>query len=282
MNTMSLNYRVFILAWGLFPAILLGWLISSYYKNFFPPQKSQQELALNEVPKDLPAFQPFKSNGKGALTIWFNNGWKSQLQIGLPQIEKNQLKAAVSVVTSYTDYPGYLNWDEIKALQNKDWEIISQGQTYRCNWDDLNVDQLREEVYGAKRQFLSHGINSEQFASPCGAVDPKLAGVATYYYSSQKIGEEGNNNFPLENVYTLKGRTITSKTTLAEVEDWINQARNNNQWIILTFNQINDDNDGFSISKEKFNQVITKVAASGMDTVLPSQVIAVNKMDGGL
>lgn len=281
MKTISLNGHALIYLWGLLPALLLGWLLFSYYRHFFPAVKAS-ELALNEVPKDLPNFTPFKSQGKGAVTVWFNNGWKSQLNKGLPQLEKNQLKAAVSVVTSYTDYPGYLNWDEVKELQNKGWEIVAQGETYRCDWDDLNVEQLREEVYGAKRKLLAHGISSEQFASPCGAVDAKLANVVTYYYSSQKIGEEGNNNLPLENVYTIKGRTVTSKTTLAEVENWLSQAKASNQWVILTFNQISELDDNFSISPQKFNQVIEVVAKAGMETVVPSQVVAYNKAEGSL
>lgn len=281
MKTISLNYKFLLPLWGILAGVLLAWLIASYSNNFQVLAEVQEEQALNEVPKNLPVFEAYKSRGEGVLTLWFNNGWKSQYSSGLQELEKRKLKAAVSVVTSYTDYPGFLNWDEVKSLQNKGWEIVSQGKTYQCEWKNLNIDELRDNVYGAKRQFFARGIITENFASPCGAVDLSLSSMAAYYYSSQKIGEEGNNNLPLESVYTLKGRTVNSKTTLAEVEQWINQARNNNQWIILTFNQIAEGDEDFSITKEKFSKVIEKVAASGMDVKVPSQIIPSNKAEAG-
>lgn len=277
MKTISLNYRFLLPLWGVLAGALLIWLTASAYKNFPVLAKVSEEEFVNEVPKDLPVFEPFKSSGKGVITLWFNSGWKSQYTLALPEIEKRKLKAAVSVVTSYTDYPGFVNWDEIKSLQNKGWEIVSLGKIYKCEWNDLNIDELRDNVYGSKRQFLSHGIITENFASPCGAVDLSLSNMASYYYSSQKIGEEGSNSLPLESVYTLKSRTVNSKTTLAEVEQWINQARGNNQWVILTFNQITEGDEDFSITKEKFSKVLEKVAASGMDIKVPAEIIPSNK-----
>lgn len=275
-------FKFLIFSWVLLPAAMLSWLISGYIGNAFQASASTQvESALNEVPKALPAFTPFKSEGKGAATIFFSGGWQSQYDYGYQKLNKQGQKAAISVITAHADYPGYINWKEIKTLQDKGWEIISGGKSYNCKWDELTSEQVREEVYGSKRDFYSHGISAEHFSAACGLVDIRLSDKVAYYYKSQKIGEEGNNQLPLENVFLLKGRTLNSKTTLAELESWLNDARTSNQWIIFTFNQISDSDDGFSVSKDKFGTFINKINESGIEIVLPSQVVEYNKKEGG-
>lgn len=274
--------KSYFLIWIFLPMLLVGLLFSAYYKSFFPvqPKVKIDTQEITEIPSSIPVFMPFKSEGNGALTILFNGGWKSQLKNGYGQLNNKKIKASVSAMATYTDYPGYMNFDELKGLQNKGWEILSSGNTYNCNWTSLTTEEVRDEVYGAMRKFLSHGIVTQHFSSPCGLVDLRLSDKVAYYYKSQIVGEEGSNQLPLENTYTLKIRTINSKTTLAELGNWLNQARSNNQWVILNFNQISDSEDGYSISKEKFNQVIDKISASNISVVLPSQVIDYNRKEG--
>lgn len=232
------------------------------------------EAIFYEVPKDGQQERSlFDTQGRGAATILFNNSWASQFKYGYPYLKKNNLKGSTSVITSYLDYPAYFKWDQIKEVSREGWEIVSQTENFVCEWEALNTDQVREEVYGSKHELLSHGVYSKHFASPCGKVDIRLTDRVTYYYSTQIIGEEGTNFIPVKEKYLLKSRTITNRTSLGEMNSWINGAINNNGWIIFTFNQIEEQGDESSITPEKFQEAINLIVSSQIAIVVPSQII---------
>lgn len=276
--------KFLMVGWLVLPLVILilSYVPKEVLGSFFNP--TQQGIDLNElteVPKDiLPSYTPYKNEGKGAVTIWFNNGWKSQYKYGLSILGKKNIKAAVSVITTYTDYPGYMNWNDLQDSQKSGWEIVSQGKTYNCKWDHLASSEVREEVYGSKRELMRHGIRAEHFASACGLVNLRLSDKAAYYYLSQKIGEEGFNQLPLENTYLLKGKTVTDKTSIDEVQGWIKQSKATNSWLILTFNKIEKSNDEYSISPDKFAQIVESITNSDVQFIVPSQIINGERLEG--
>lgn len=274
MNKISafFNTKLYLLGWLIIPLLLL-FQFSSSIMGVLASQPENKAEILNEVPKEaLSKFRLFNVGNSGVATILFNNGWKSQYEYGYSYLNKKDVKGAVSTMTDYIGYPGYFDWNRLQEVQDNGWEIMSSGKNYRCEWDSLNTDQLRDEVYGSRQEFLKHKIYVDHFASPCGKADLRLSSMVAYYFSSQKIGEEGVNLLPLKERYLLRGRTVTNKTTTEDINNWLSEARNNNGWVIFTFNQIDESDNEWSITPAKFEQLANQIIDSQIPIIVPSQI----------
>lgn len=271
--TVFFSTKLYLLGWLILPLLLLyqfSAFIMSVLASFEPANKTEIS---NEVPKEaLSKFRLFNLGNNGVATILFNNGWKSQYEYGYSYLNKKDVKGTVSTMADYVDYPGYFDWNKLREVQSNGWEIMSSGKSYRCGWDSLNTDQLRDEVYGSRQEFMKHKIYVDHFASPCGKVDLRLSSMVAYYYTSQKIGEEGLNSLPLKERYLVKGRTVTNKTSTEDINNWLNEARNNG-WVIFTFNQIDKSNNEWSVTPSKFEQIVDQIVDSQIPIVVPSQIV---------
>lgn len=276
------NLNFFLLGWLILPVILSILFIRSIASNeVFAQNLLAGDNEAIELPKNkVPEYPQIDANTNGAVTIWFNNGWHSQYKYGLYLLEAKGMRGTMSAVTSYSIYSEYVDWDELKVLQNKGWEIVSQTRSYPCDVENLTTEQLQTEVYSSKRDFMKHGIIAEHFAAPCGVVNAPLTATVRSYYSSQKIGEEGVNYLPINNPYLLKSKTITNKTDLQDLTALLDEARLKHTWLILTINQINNDGSDQNITPEKFNKVVEEIEKSLVPTVVPSQMINERNVQG--
>lgn len=212
-----------------------------------------------------PNFKHFDTNGHGTVTLLFNNAWKSQYEFGYKYLINNGIKGAVTATSSYIGYPAYWNWQEIQEAQNNDWEIISQGKNYQCEWNKLDNEEIIKEITDAKQDFLNHGIYTQHFASPCGKIDLRLSTQVSSYYASQIIADQGINYLPIKEQFLLKEIILSNTSDFKDIDNWINLAVQNNGWIIFVFDQIEDE--------QKFQEIITHILDSKIPVVVPSEII---------
>lgn len=274
--------HVFLLGWLVLPIIFTLFLAKMISTNdVFAKNLLARDDELIEVPDiKLAEYPNINHQNSGAVSLWFNNGWSSQYTYAPSLLEAKGMRGTMSVITSYAIYPSYVNWDEMKFLQDKGWEIVSQTRSYECNLKNLSPEQIHREVFASKRDFLKHDIHADNFASPCGVVDSYLTDRVRSYYSSQKIGEDGINYLPLQNPYLLKSKTITNETTVDDLVGWLEETKRMHAWLILTINQIDDTGSASSIAPKKFNTAIETIEKSLIPTVVPSQMINERTVQG--
>ena len=149
----------------------------------------------------------------------------------------------------------YMSWTQLQALQNTyGWEIGSHTVDHDClassaetdpddcaNAAPLTTAQVDAELANSKSALAANGINATDIAPPYGDFNNTvLAEISKYYASMRQFANAANNAnvWPYSDYY-LQNFTVLEKTDpVSIVETQINNAIANNQWLILTFHDI--------------------------------------------
>ena len=200
------------------------------------------------------------------ISFTFDDGLKSAATQAAPTLAKYGLSGTDNVITGcvgMTTAPNkcrantatpYMSWAQIQALQNTSgWEIGSHTVDHDClassatqdpgdcQKNTLTTAQVDTELSQSKTALANHGINATDFAPPYGDYNNNvLAQIAKYYGSMRQFKNAANNanTWPYSDYY-LQDFVVQEKTdSVSTVETAIDKAIANNQWLVLTFHNI--------------------------------------------
>ena len=182
----------------------------------------------------------------------------------------------------------YMKWSQVQALQNKYmWEIGSHTVSAPClasnspgcpNTSVLTPDQVVSELVNSKKALAAQGITANAFASPYGDYNNSvLAQIAKYYTSHRGFADVGYNSFPY-NGDLLYDQQVQGAVSVAQVESYINHAKTNNQWLVLTFHAIlpkpSTNPSDYQWGTSQLDQVAAYLKAQNIPVVNVSQGLA--------
>ncbi len=267
--------RLFLLSWMTIPIILV-WISVSYLVGLtnHPIWDPANNVCLTSaVAPAPPKLASFTWQHTGLISIWFDDGWKSQYYTAFPLLQQKKLPAAIAVVTGYVGLPDYLNWAQLKRMQYLGWETTAHTKTHNCDLIKEDIPKIEDELIGSKRILEAEGLMADNFVTPCGADSPQLIDIAKKNYLSLRSSWAGLNPIPVTDLYRIKTYVLNNTTTLSDVVGYIKEARDTKQWLILTFHQIDNSRTEYAISPALFNQIADLIEASKLPVVLPSQVL---------
>lgn len=174
------------------------------------------------------------------VTFVFDDGWKSVFVNASPVLNDSMFPAVSAIITDVANVgPAYMNWTQIRELQNTyGWEIASHTRSH-ADMPSLNKSQLESELGGSKNVLENKGLNVYNFISPGGAYNYLTEAYVMSYYDSDRIVTDGPVTPPY-NEFPLYAEIIHNTTTLSEAEGWVDSAVNNNSWMILVLHKIVD------------------------------------------
>lgn len=247
-----------------------------------------KEGASDNAKSSMPEIIEFNWYNTGLISLWFDDGFLSAYQNALPLMDDFSYKGAISIVVNHVDDFGYLNWSQLKALQDKGWETTSQSMSNSCDLGYYTSSVTEHELVKSQQTIKAHGLRAEQFVMPCGYSKqeiadnfvnqaPPIIDLAKQYYSSfRTINKERTNPLPLQDPYNLKAFEITKDTTDEEIQAKLIDALQNKTWLIFFFHQIDESNDSLAISKTRFKSILDKIRNSHLPVVLPKQVLMIS------
>lgn len=129
------------------------------------------------------------------IILTFDDGYEDNYTDLLPILEEYGMKATVYVITNEIGQPGYLNWEQLRAMQDRGIEIGS----HTANHDPLTgMDAARQldEVHLSKLLLEWNGIHTVYtFSYPNGAYDASLpALLAQNEYLTAVTGDAENQH----------------------------------------------------------------------------------------
>jgi hypothetical protein len=128
--------------------------------------------------------------------------------------------------------------------------------------------QASAELNTSKRLLERMGLTIKNFAFPFGAYNAELVYRGRMYYRSLRVYELGDNPQGVFVPHEPKVRSVINTTTLAEVQDWLTEAKANGRWVILAFHTIAETgDDAYYITPGMFKDIADLVASSGMPAV---------------
>jgi peptidoglycan/xylan/chitin deacetylase (PgdA/CDA1 family) len=268
--------KMFILSWLLVPIVAL-WVTTNYIIGLGQTPTWNVSSSQDNVPqtssKDAPGEELVWNGEEGLVTLWFDDAWSSQYDIGLTTMEEFDFKGAMAVPTHAVNTSGYMNWAQLKLMQHKGWEMTSHSQTHNCDIPTLNEPFVEKELKGARDEMIQHGLFSDNYVAPCGAITPAVTTMAKRYYSSLRGSENGINRLPLTDPYYIKAHTILRESSIEDINAWIAEAKREKAWLIIVFHQIDNGTSEFGTDEGAFRNTLTAVKESGMPVVLPNQVM---------
>ena len=191
----------------------------------------------------------------GQVTLTFDDGLSSAYTYAAPILAQYGLTATeyvptgcidTGVVCESNDASEVMTWAQIQALQNTyGWEIGSHTATTPCLANDcagvptVTPTQIDSELADSQQTLVKEGIkNPVSFAFPYGDYNNSaLAEVDKYYTNARGFQDVGYNTFPYNGTLVVD-QQVQGSVTVAQVESYIDTAKANNQWLVLSFHDI--------------------------------------------
>jgi len=130
--------------------------------------------------------------GRTDVTVSFDDGNVSDLQVALPALRERALLATFFVVAGRLGSPGFLADEDVRALAAEGMTIGSHGMRHR-SWRRLGDGELEEELVGA-RLLLEEVVGQPvtHAAIPFGAYDRRvLQTLRSYAYQRVFTSDRG-------------------------------------------------------------------------------------------
>lgn len=226
-----------------------------------------QNTVVAPVPTTPPAAPVTTNTASAKISFTFDDGLTTAYTNAAPTLYKYGLTGTDYIITGcvgMTTEPNtcnanqdttYMPWSNITTLQNNyGWEIGSHTVDHDClassaetdpddcaNASPLTTAQVDTEMTASKSALAANGFNATDFAPPYGDYNNNvMAQIAKSYATMRQFKNDASNAnvWPYSDYYLQD--TVVQETTdpPSVVESEINNAIANNQWLILTFHDI--------------------------------------------
>jgi len=252
-------------------------------------------------------FNTFTAHAVSALTasprvsFTFDDGLNSALTNAAPVLAAHGLTGTDYIITNcvgMTTPPNacaangdasYMTWDQIAQLKAFGWEIASHTKTHpQLALADGTADgslpggaaQVTDELVGSQQTLQSHGYDATDLAFPYGDYDNNaLIQAAKYYESARGFADLGYNTWPYNNSLVVN-QQVQGAVSVATVKGYVDQAIANNQWLVLTFHDIQPNASTATEDYQWSNANLDAVAAYVQTKQTAGQIKSVNVTDG--
>lgn len=214
-----------------------------------------------------------KEPTQGAVTIMIDDGEDAAFTQAKPVMDNYGFKGTIAMISEMVDEEGFLSTSQLKSLQSAGWEIVSHSIDHEDMTKMTSLRQTREFTQ-SKSELQAISLTISNFAFPFGAYNASLLANGAQYYRSLRAFEQGDNPqgvFP----YDVKVRGVLDSTSPDQVNAWIQDAKNNKRWVVLTFHTISaTGDDAYHTSPSAFADMMAKVSQSGIPVITYNQGIS--------
>jgi peptidoglycan/xylan/chitin deacetylase (PgdA/CDA1 family) len=205
----------------------------------------------------------------GAVTLSFDDGWRCVYDNALPVLEGAGVKSSHYVISKYLDEKRsslLMKVDQIRDLVKRGHEIGCHSASHK-HLANESSRVIRKEIIRSRRDLAEIVGRVETFAYPYGEYDDRVLDVVKRAgFSGARSLLDGLNRAG-DDPFLLKCKGITVQTTASEVKRWIDSARNENSWLILTFHQVDDEGKPWSTTPQVLEAIIRHVSDMVLSTI---------------
>jgi peptidoglycan/xylan/chitin deacetylase (PgdA/CDA1 family) len=142
----------------------LGWLRASGY----------EAVRMDAVAACVRGIGPCPARG---VALTFDDGYMDAYTAALPILQRHGYTATFYIVSGFVGQPGYMGWEEIRALRDAGMEIGAHSVTHP-DLTSLGLEDLRLQV-GESGAAIAAALGQpvESFCYPAGRFSPTVAAV---------------------------------------------------------------------------------------------------------
>jgi len=214
----------------------------------------------------------------GGVTLAFDDGWRNQYYNAVPKLDSSGLPATFYITTRQMyDYGfvGFMSRAQVQELYGKGYEIGAHSRTH-AHLASLSESGQINEIAGSRDDLHAMGIQPvEAFAYPFGEYNQTTINVTQNAgFTSGRSTLDGNVTAASDH-YQLARQSVEINTTVAQVQNWVQNALANKQWLILTFHQITDEhNQRYNTKPAVFNAIVDYLVNNDVPVVTIEEGVA--------
>lgn len=217
-------------------------------------------------------YQPInpKTNEK-IVCIVFDDGWKSSLS-AIPILQSFGFTATYAIVTSYTSYPDYVNWKDIRNIANAGMDIASHSRSH-IDLSNSSWDEMHEELAISQQILRSRGYPANVFVypyGPSGNNETVQSQVAKYYLVARGT-VEGKCDLSHCNRFNLEAYDVYHGVSMEDFTEFL-EGTNGNNITILYYHKIDNGIEDTSVSKKTFQVQMQHLFENGYTIKNLSQI----------
>jgi peptidoglycan/xylan/chitin deacetylase (PgdA/CDA1 family) len=224
---------------------------------------------------------------RAMVSFTFDDGKKNQFRYAMPILDRARLKGSFYVIGGAVD-----DWPEYRADYMTAAEIKTLSKKHEVGnhtWNHGNLLELTKGKSGSeaekalKAEFSRAqdklakvtGVRPKTCAYPYGAVNSAVSKIAKQYFAACRTTSSGLNS-PGDDLTKLKIFYMTSKTTTAQLEKALANAKRENKWIILCYHSVKETDspkDEYDVTVANFTKQVQAVKKSGVPVATMSQAL---------
>jgi peptidoglycan/xylan/chitin deacetylase (PgdA/CDA1 family) len=197
-------------------------------------------------------YQPtVPSVDQKVVCIVFDDGWKNQLD-ALPILQSYDFKATFAIVTSYTTYPDYMSWKDLRTLSSADMDIASHTDTH-LDLGKTSTQTLYVELSKSQAILRSRGYSANVFVYPYGesAENQTVQEAVAQFYLVARGTVEGKCNLASFDRYNLQSYDVYHDVTMGDYAAYLEGTGGANV-TILYYHKIADGQEDTAVSRDAF------------------------------
>ncbi len=253
----------------------------SAFEAYGSPDWSYVDFALLKVKDNgtaadlsLDGLSHFGTSGfSGVVSITFDDGWADSYTKGKLLMDAYGYDATAFIIPSFVGTKKYLTQTQVDALHNSGWDIAGHSDT---DLRTLTGSQLVTELSEVSSYLITKNYRgSGLYAYPYGALDDEAVGVLDDYFTASFNINGMNQPFGHANRYSLNRQSLDKWTTVAEVKEWIDSAKNDGEWCVLNFHTlVNTPVNSYDYSVSHFTKIMDYLRSSGIEVKTVSDVMS--------
>ncbi len=171
------------------------------------------------------------------VSFTFDDAPKSVAKIALPILDRNDFPATLYISTKNTEYPGYMNWDDIAFAADHGWEVAAHTHMHG-DLTQMTDSEILDDLLTSAQVFAQHGYSPEHFATPFGAFDDRVMDIIQRHFISHRTAWPDGINAREVDPYNIISYAIESHTTIEEVKKALSDLINQGDWLVFQFHHI--------------------------------------------
>ncbi|MBI2610139.1 polysaccharide deacetylase family protein [Candidatus Giovannonibacteria bacterium] len=210
---------------------------------------------------------------KGYISLNFDDGWLSTFQNAIPILDSAGFKSTQFIVTGRMNpqFPAYVQPDQVLQMQSSGHEIGAHGRTH----DSLTLmspAEAEQQIAGSRSDLLQIGVTPANFFSyPFGDYNDAVKQIVRDAGFKGARSSDGGMNLKNSDPYALKRQSVTSATTLGQMESYVSEAISQKAWSIIVFHEINDSRRQYSTSPAIFSQFVDYLKQNNITPITMDQ-----------
>jgi peptidoglycan/xylan/chitin deacetylase (PgdA/CDA1 family) len=197
------------------------------------------------------------------VSITFDGGSSSIYDNALPIMEKYGVVSTQYVDSGFLGASGFDSPGDLYDFTRLGHEVAS-ASIDQTNLTSLSLAKLTREIK-TSQSGLSHCFGPiTDFAAPYGAQNAQTTYATNSVYQTSRSEDIGFNSADQLEPYALKVQLVESSTTPAQIQAWLNTARDNRVWLILVYHQIETGGGQLSRTPAQFDADLSQIASLGI------------------